>query len=196
MGGTFDPIHVGHIALAKHAVSELKLCKIIFIPAGNPQLKNNCPEATPIQRLDMVKLAIDNEEMFQASDIEIKREGPTFTYETLYQIRENLGEKISLWFIVGEDAFSEFDKWENYEKISKLAKICVVKRLGENQEGEKFTNLIKENNVKFIGGRTPQISSSQVKKIIKDKIKVEKLLHPKVYSYIVKNNLYGKIKGT
>ena len=193
-GGTFDPIHIGHIEVANHAASELELDTVIFVPAGCPQLKNNSPEATPLQRFDMVKLAIDNQKMFQVSDIEIKRKGPTFTVETLAKIKENLNFKASLWFIVGADAFSEFNRWENYEKILKLSKICVVTRPGTNEQSENLNELITENKIMFVDWNTPRISSSQVKKIMKDKLEVTKLLHPKVYDYIVKNDLYGNIK--
>ena len=89
-GGTFDPIHLGHIEVAKLAISEINLDKVIFVPSRCPQLKTTLPKASPQQRLDMVKLATGNQEMFQASDIEIKRDGPTFTFDTLEEIKELL----------------------------------------------------------------------------------------------------------
>ena len=196
-GGTFDPIHLGHIEVAKLAISEINLDKVIFVPARWPQLKTTLPKASPEQRLDMVKLAIGGQEMFQASDIEIKRDGPTFTFDTLEEIKESCSPKTVLWFIVGLDAFSEFDKWENYEEILRICKICVVRRAVNNQELDQFRHikrLVKENNVTFINRMTPQISSSTVREIMEEKSEVKKLLNPKVYSYIIRNELYGNIK--
>lgn len=196
-GGTFDPIHLGHIEVAKLAISEINLDKVIFVPARWPQLKATLPKASPEQRLDMVKLAIGGQEMFQASDIEIKRDGPTFTFDTLEEIKESCSPKTVLWFIVGLDAFSEFDKWENYEEILRICKICVVRRAVNNQELDQFRHikrLVKDNNVTFINRMTPQISSSTVREIMEEKSEVKKLLNPKVYSYIIRNELYGNIK--
>ena len=196
-GGTFDPIHLGHIEVAKLAISEINLDKVIFVPARYPQLKTALPKASPEQRLDMVKLAIGGQEMFQASDIEIKRDGQTFTFDTLEEIKESCSPKTVLWFIVGLDAFSEFDKWENYEEILRICKICVVRRTVNNQELDQFRHikrLVKENNVTFINRMTPKISSSTVRGIMEEKNEVKKLLNPKVYSYIIRNELYGNIK--
>ena len=196
-GGTFDPIHLGHIEVAKLAISEINLDKVIFVPARCPQLKTALPKASPEQRLDMVKLAIGGQEMFQASDIEIKRDGQTFTFDTLEEIKESCSPKTVLWFIVGLDAFSEFDKWENYEEILRICKICVVRRSVNNQELDQFRHikrLVKENNVTFINRMTPKISSSTVRGIMEEKNEVKKLLNPKVYSYIIRNELYGNIK--
>jgi len=196
-GGTFDPIHLGHIEVAKLAISEINLDKVIFVPARCPQLKTTLPKASPQQRLDMVKLATGNEEMFQASDIEIKRDGPTFTFDTLEEIKESCSPKTALWFIVGSDAFSEFDKWENYEGILRISKICVVRRRVNNQELDQFRHikrLANENNLTFINRKTPQTSSSRVREMMEEKNEVKKLLDPKVYNYIIRNELYGNIK--
>ena len=78
LGGTFDPIHLGHIEVAKYAKTDLNLDRVIFVPAGSPQLKPSLPIASAKQRFEMVKLAIENKEMFQPSDIEIKRTGPKY----------------------------------------------------------------------------------------------------------------------
>ena len=171
-GGTFDPIHLGHIEVAKYAKTDLNLDKVIFVPAGCPQLKPTLPSASAKQRFEMVKLAIGNKEMFYASDIEIKRKGPTFTVDTLKSIKKIYHPKSSLWFIVGSDAFSEFNKWENYQEIMRLSNICVVRRPGDIKKlGElgHLKKLVAENNVVFINRITPQISSSNVKTILKDK---------------------------
>tara|TARA_B100000470_G_C19757956_1_gene376914 strand:+ start:671 stop:1291 length:621 start_codon:yes stop_codon:yes gene_type:complete len=192
-GGTFDPIHLGHIAVAKYAKTDLNLDKVIFVPAGCPQLKPSLPAASAKHRFEMVKLAIGNKEMFYASDIEIKRKGPTFTVDTLKSIKKNYHSKSSLWFIVGSDAFSEFNKWENYQEIMELSNVCVVRRPGESTELEQFGHvkkLVTENNVVFINRITPQISSTNVKAIIKDKNKVKRYLSPEVRDYIVRNGLY------
>ena len=127
-GGTFDPVHLGHIEVAEYAKSDLNLDKVIFVPAGCPQLKPARPATTGLQRLEMVKMAIENEEMFYASDIEITRKGPTFTIDTIKEIKDIYPSRTRLWLIVGADAFREFNKWENYQEILNLSRVCVVRR--------------------------------------------------------------------
>ena len=108
-------------------------------------------------------------------------------------IKKNYHPRSSLWFIVGSDAFSEFNKWENHEEIMRLSNICVVRRPGDITELEQLGHLKKlvtQNNVVFINRITPQISSSNVKAILKDKNKVKKYLNPEVHDYIVRNGLY------
>ena len=193
LGGTFDPIHLGHIEVAKYAKTDLNLDRVIFVPAGSPQLKPSLPVASAKQRFEMVKLAIENKEMFQPSDIEIKRTGPTFTVDTLKKIKKIYNKETRLWFIGGSDAFNEFHKWENHEEILSLSKVCVVRRPGNVEDVENFSYFKKparENNVVFINRITPKISSSKIKEMIKEKIKVEKYLDPKVHDYIVRNELY------
>ena len=86
LGGTFDPVHHGHVEIARHAKTEAGLGRVIFIPAGQPRLKSNEPTATPTQRLEMLRLAVGGMGGFEISDIEVCREGPTKTAETLREL--------------------------------------------------------------------------------------------------------------
>ena len=196
-GGTFDPVHLGHMEVAALAKSYLNLDKVIFVPAGCPQLKQLLPSATGKQRLEMVKIATGDNDRFNTSDLEINRKGPTFTIDTLKEMKEMLPLGTQLWLIVGADAFKEFNKWENYNDILKLARICVIRREGLDMGNEEFNHLKKlafENNVVFINKITQHISSTKIKKIIKQKEKVKKYLNPKVHDYIVSNGLYKTVK--
>ena len=87
LGGTFDPIHFGHLDIAKYSLEYLELDQILFIPAGLPYLKNNQKLSSPFHRLKMVKLAIEQYPQFEVSDIEIFREGPTYTIDTINQLQ-------------------------------------------------------------------------------------------------------------
>ena len=198
-GGSFDPVHLGHIEVAAYAKSDLNLDKVIFVPAGCPQLKPARPATTGLQRLEMVKMAIENEEMFDASDIEITRKGPTFTIDTIKEIKDIYPSRTRLWLIVGADAFREFNKWENYQEILNLSRVCVVRREGNIQVKDEFNHLKKlvfEHNVVFINKITQKISSSKIKEIIRKKEVVKKYLNPKVHDYIVRNGLYRTVKDT
>ena len=198
-GGSFDPVHLGHIEVAEYAKSDLNLDKVIFVPAGCPQLKPARPATTRLQRLEMVKMAIENEEMFDASDIEITRKGPTFTIDTIKEIKDIYPSRTRLWLIVGSDAFRDFNKWENYQEILNLSRVCVVRREGNIQVKDEFNHLKKlvfEHNVVFINKITQKISSSKIKEIIRKKEVVKKYLNPKVHDYIVRNGLYRTVKDT
>ena len=99
-GGTFDPVHLGHMEVAALAKSYLNLDKVIFVPAGCPQLKQLLPSATGKQRLEMVKIATGDNDRFNTSDLEINRKGPTFTIDTLKEMKEMLPLGTQLWLII------------------------------------------------------------------------------------------------
>ena len=101
LGGTFDPVHRGHLEIARVAMDEAALERVIFIPAGQPRLKSGDPSASPEQRLEMLRLAVSEIPGFDVSDMELRRSGPTLTVETLRELREELGDGVELCFILG-----------------------------------------------------------------------------------------------
>jgi nicotinate-nucleotide adenylyltransferase len=132
LGGTFDPVHNGHLALARAAQAGLGLELVLFIPAGEPWRKTR--EITPAEhRLEMLRLAIAGEPAFGISDVELRRSGPTYTADTLEALA---GERLddSFWFIVGADALIDLPQWMNPERIVNHAVIAVADRDGTSVE--------------------------------------------------------------
>lgn len=126
LGGTFDPPHRGHLALAKAAMEQLGLDEVQFVPAQQNPLKRLSPSASPEDRLRMCLLLIDGYEKFAVSDIEITREGPSYMSETLEELR--MTRNAQYWLILGADALASLPKWHQAEEIVKNARLAVSGR--------------------------------------------------------------------
>ena len=130
LGGTFDPVHVGHLILAEEALSRLALDQLLFIPAGQPWLKAGQALSPAEHRLKMVGLAIASNPKLAVSRIEVDRSGPTYTVDTLEQLKQDLGEDVQLFFILGLDALEQFHRWEQPERIIELCQLAISSRPG------------------------------------------------------------------
>jgi len=125
-GGTFDPVHVGHLAIANAALDELGLDRVYFVPARRSPLKQHGPIATAEDRLAMLTAAIAGEPRFRVSSAELDRKGPSFTADTLQSLRGE-GE---LFLILGSDAYADFERWREPARIRDLATIVLAARPG------------------------------------------------------------------
>jgi nicotinate-nucleotide adenylyltransferase len=127
LGGTFNPIHFGHLRMAQELADTLNLDSVRFIPAANPPHKD-APNISAEQRAAMVKLAIANNDSFIFDDRELHRAGASYTLDTLLSLREELGEKTSITLFMGSDAFTKFDTWHRWQEIISLCHIALVQR--------------------------------------------------------------------
>lgn len=127
-GGTFDPIHRGHLRLACALRDELQLSKVYLIPAGQPYHKETWPIASASQRLTMVKLAIQDEPLLFTDDRDVVKPTPTYTVETLSAIRQAVGKQEVLWYLMGMDAFRQLTLWKNWPILLTLTNIAVALR--------------------------------------------------------------------
>jgi len=180
IGGTFNPIHIGHLILAQDVCEDLKLDKVVFIPTNISPHKNGNGVSSAM-RLEMVKLAIADNEKFQASDLEIKRGGTSYTIDTVKELK-NIYPKDDLYLIIGSDLANDFSTWKDFKELKELVKIVVAKR----------DDYPLKNKDPFIIKDIPQIeiSSSRVRKMLKLGHPVRYFLTSKVRDYIVKNKLY------
>lgn len=128
-GGTFDPIHHGHLRLAEELAESAKLAEVRFLPSGTPPHRSK-PGADAQHRLEMVRLAIANNARFSVDDRETKRAGPGYTFDTLTELRQELGERRPLALLVGADAFLELATWHRWRTLFDLAHIVVAYRPG------------------------------------------------------------------
>jgi len=127
LGGTFDPIHVGHLIVAEKARESLGLEKVIFVPDGVP-VHRGMAEASVEDRYRMVLLAIEGNPGFEASDCEIKRQSPSFSYETIRYFSERYGTEAKFYLILGADAFQEIGAWYKIDKLAQLVTFVVAGR--------------------------------------------------------------------
>ena len=131
LGGTFDPIHIGHLIAASSVYEALNLDSVVFIPAGDPWQKRDRDLSKGQQRLEMVKLATENDARFQVSDLEISRSGPTYAVDTVREWKR-LNPSNELFWIVGSDALSGIPSWHEWEAFVSEVTIVAVNRVGQN----------------------------------------------------------------
>ena len=129
LGGTFNPVHIGHLILAEEAREKLKLDKIIFIPTALPPHKDNLDIAPADKRLKMLKLAISGNKYFAVSDIEIKRQGRYYTIDTLNELKRKYSRD-ELYFIIGSDLLKYLNEWKDLHEIIKMVKFVCARRPG------------------------------------------------------------------
>lgn len=132
-GGTFDPIHFGHLRLATELAEAFRLEKVIFIPNGLPYHRGRDAHATSEQRLTMLKLAVQRDVRFDVDDRELKREGNTYTYDTLAEIRRERGPDVPLVFLAGSDTFEQLHTWHRWTELFDLAHFAVAVRANDEQ---------------------------------------------------------------
>ena len=130
-GGTFDPVHFGHLRLATELGEAFRLEKVVFIPAGLPYHRGHGAHATNEQRLTMLKLATARDARFDVDDRELRRAGNTYTYDTLVEIRKERGPHTPLVFLAGTDAFAKIDTWHRWIELFDLAHFAVAVRAGD-----------------------------------------------------------------
>jgi nicotinate-nucleotide adenylyltransferase len=127
-GGTFDPVHFGHLRLATELAEAFHLEQVLFIPAGLPYHRGREAHATSEQRLTMVKLATQRDARFGVDERELRREGPTYTYDTLAELRAERGPAVPLVFLLGSDAFGKVNTWHRWQELFDLAHFAVAIR--------------------------------------------------------------------
>ena len=131
LGGTFDPVHLGHLSIANAAMDQAALERVLFIPAGQPRLKQAEPVASADHRIEMVRRAIEGNPRFQVCDAEVRRPGPTYSVDTLVELSAKLGPGTDLFFILGMDVLDQFDQWKDPERVLELCRLLVLARPGE-----------------------------------------------------------------
>jgi nicotinate-nucleotide adenylyltransferase len=194
MGGTFDPIHYGHLFAAEEARDELALEKIVFIPTGTPPHKTYKGMAAARDRYEMTLLAIAGNDGFDISKIETDRPGMSYTLDTLKAMRD-LYPSRGLFFITGMDAVLDIVKWRAPFEISRLCTIVVVKRPGYgNDELEKLPGEIK-NSLRVIGAPMLDISATEIRRRVREGRGVRYLMPEAVRAHIRKKNLYTSLGG-
>ncbi len=192
-GGSFNPVHTGHTGLVARMLDTFNLDKVYVIPTFSTPLKDNTPMLSPKHRLEMCKLAFAQEDKVCVSDIEIVREGRSYTFLTLQELSHTHPES-ELFLIIGADSFVQLPQWYNVKEIFSLAGILTVSR---GEYGYSFLNELKEKyekeynaNVKIIEEPIAPVSSTIIRNAIKSKEDIRRYLPKDVFEYIRQNRLY------
>ncbi len=193
-GGSFDPIHYGHLLVAEQCREQAQLESVVFVPAHQSPLKSHAPLAEPRHRMEMLKLATSGHKSFTVDSIELDRQGPSFTVDTLRTLQAHF-PKDQLHLIVGSDALKDFAKWREPAEILHLALPLMVARPGEAASLERVRPFVSSARwVDVQRGRIEsplcEISSSDMRRRIQDGRSIRYMTPRAVEMYIHSNRLY------
>ena len=195
MGGTFDPIHMGHLILGEAAYSQLALEKVLYMPSGNPPHKQHREgRATDLQRTDMVKLAISGNSHFELSLMEMHEEGYTYTYRTLETLN-NMNPGTEYCFIIGADSLFQFHTWMQPQRICDACRLAVAVR--DNVSMTDLKRAVRETEERFhteieiLHTTNIDISSNMLRDWVRRGRSIRYYVPDPVREYILQNGIYG-----
>jgi nicotinate-nucleotide adenylyltransferase len=191
MGGSFDPIHIAHLAMAEHVREALELEQVLFVPAGDQPLKPGEGVAPVEHRVEMVRLAIRGNPHFALSEVDL-REGPSYTADTVRILSEEMGgpERAALWFIVGADSLRTFPRWHDPETILLYARLAVVQRPGSSVEEADLPSHYL-TRIDAVDAPLLEISSTDIRERLTEGRSIRYLVPEVVREYIEAEGLYG-----
>ncbi|GIW41050.1 MAG: putative nicotinate-nucleotide adenylyltransferase [Candidatus Binatia bacterium] len=208
-GGTFNPVHLGHLRTAEEIREELELDRVWFVPAASPPHKRGDDLAPARHRMAMVRLAVADNPAFEASALEVRRRGRSYSVDTLRQLRRRFGSSTELFFVLGLDAFLEIETWKEYEKLFTLCHLVVTTRPPRTQPelrselfpvavrgefcyepGQKGFVHREGKRVLFRSVTALDISASRVRQLLRAGKSVRYLVPDTVAAYIARHRLY------
>ncbi len=193
LGGTFDPIHMGHLIVAEETKLRLNLAEILFVPAGLPWLRVNSPISAAEHRVQMVRLAIGDKPYFKLSTIEVKRGGPSYTVDTIAELKGRLGVRDELFFILGWDSLAELPEWREPSRLIKMCHLVAVPRVGYSlPDLNGLEAAIPGLAQRVILFDTPEIdiSASVIRQRVAQGLPIDHLVPEPVDRYIREQGLY------
>ena len=193
-GGTFDPIHNGHLVVAEYVRTEMALDQVLFIPAGRPWFKEGQALTDAYRRLEMVRLATADNPHFAVSDMEVRRDGPTYTIDTLTELRGDMGEGADFYLILGIDALNELHRWRKPCDVLDLAAIVGVTRPGAETVDRAALDSIREGasgEVMIVGGPRIDVSAADIRRRMAEGLSVRGIIPQAVEDYAKCHVLYG-----
>ena len=193
LGGTFDPIHLGHLEAASAAQRALSLDRVLLLPSRTPPHRSAEPRASVFHRFAMAALAAA-EHGFLVSDLEVRRDAPSYTAHTLEALHREGFAPAQLFFITGSDAFAEVATWYDYPRILQLANFAVVSRPGAPRPSELISNpqspISDRPTVLSVEADTPNVSSTQIRRRVAAGESIDGLVPPSVAGHIRRHHLY------
>ena len=191
LGGTFDPIHMGHLVVAEEARTKLGLREVLFVPAGQPWLKQDRNITPAVHRIEMVRLAIADNPHFKLSTLEVEHPGPSYTVDTLTVLQKQLGNEASLFFVLGRDTLAELPLWKEPRKVVQLCRLVVPPRLGSKdlkhleEAIPGLLNRVIQLDMPVIG-----VSSSEIRQRLAQGLTIRYLVPLEVEKYITEHRIY------
>jgi len=191
LGGTFDPIHIGHLVVAEEARIKLGFKEVLFVPAGQPWLKLDRNITPAVHRVEMVRRAIADNPHFKLCTVEVERPGPSYTVDTLTMLQKQLGSEASLFFILGRDTLAGLNSWKEPKNLVRLCRLVVAPRLGSKDLKHLETEMpglldkVIQLDMPVIG-----VSSSGIRQRIAQGLSIRYLVPHEVEKYITAQKIY------
>jgi nicotinate-nucleotide adenylyltransferase len=192
LGGAFNPPHIGHLVCAQEALVQLELERVMFMPVGVPPHREIDLDPGAETRLEMVELAVADDERFESSRIELDREGPSYTADTLEHLAKE-SPKDELFLILGGDQAAALASWHEPERVLERATVTVFERVswGRNAIMIKIGRLPGAERVRYLDMPLIQVSSSAIRRRVREALPIRYLLPDKVADYISSHDLYS-----
>lgn len=193
MGGTFDPIHLAHLAVAEEARARLNMAEILFVPAGQPWLKPDTYISPAEHRVNMLRLAIADKPYFKLSTVEIERAGPSYTVDTIAELKGELDAGDELFFILGWDSLSELPKWREPSRLVRMCRLVVAPRPGCSAPDLKSLEAAipgLSQRVTIMDKPEIDISASEIRERVARSLSIRHLVPEPVDRYIKEHGLY------
>ena len=193
LGGTFDPIHNGHLIVAEETKVRLNLAEILFVPAGLPWLRMNTPISAAEHRVHMVRLAIGDKPYCKLSTMEIERAGPSYTVDTIAELRGQLEAGSELFFILGWDCLAELPKWREPSRLIKMCYLVAVPRVGYSVPALKSMEAVipgLTSRVILLDAPKVDITASVIRDRVAQGLSISHLVPEPVDKYIREQGLY------
>jgi nicotinate-nucleotide adenylyltransferase len=192
MGGTFDPIHHGHLVAAQEACHQLNLDQVLFVPAGEPPHKPRRPISAAHHRRRMIELAIAGQSCFDLSTVDLDRPGPCYTVDTLELLRQERGSKAEFFFVEGTDSLVDIPTWYRPQRLLELCELAVVGRHGAEIDLARLDSQLPglAGRVHWVDMPRLDISSSDLRARIREGRPISYLVPPAVEAYILEQGLY------
>jgi nicotinate-nucleotide adenylyltransferase len=192
LGGAFNPPHIGHLVCAQEALIQLELDTVVWVPVGEAPHRELQDDPGPEARLEMVELAIADDDRFTASRIEIDREGPSYTLDTLEEMHKQ-SSKDELFLILGGDQAAALATWHEPEKVLERATLAVFERMswGRNAIVIKIGRMPGAERVRYLDMPLIQVSSSGIRRRVREGVPIRYLTPDTVVEYIATKELYG-----
>ncbi len=194
LGGTFDPVHLGHLKIAEEARESLNLSELIFVPAGQPPLKLPHPITSAEHRLEMLRLAVGDSPHLKVSTMEIERSGPSYTVDTVAELRGQYGSEDELFFILGWDSLAQLEEWREPSRIIRMCYLVAVPRPGcqqPNLEALEANIPGISQRVVFLERPRVDISASAIREMAARGMSLSQLVPQPVEEYIRQHELYS-----
>lgn len=207
LGGTFDPVHYGHLRTAEEIGQELGLERVYLIPAASPPHKMRDPVTPFNHRLAMVRLGVRESALLEALDLEGRRAGLSYSFDTLKELKSRFGMNAEIFFLVGSDAFFEIRTWKNYRKLFDYAHFVIIPRIGydlktlhnlisgldqsvKKQQNENVYTMLSGNHVIICKSTLLDISGTEIRDMVRRGKSITFLVPETVRAYILREGLY------